>query len=96
MTTTTLLLIDQIEEALAMLWFQMDHIGNTRFQEEIEEVSDAFPATEDGPSALSIVRRAHDLFQRVHAFYSPRTQKRTGHTLVKCPHCLISGGEAGP
>ena len=95
MTTTTQPLIDQVEEALAMLWFHMDHIGNARFQEEIEEVSDAFPEPEGSASARSIVRRAHDLFQRVHAFYSPRTQRRTGHTLVRCPHCSC-GGEVGP
>ena len=96
MTTTTQPLIDRTEEALAMLWFQMGHMGNARFQEEIEEVSDGFPAPEGSPSAHSIIRRAHDLFRRVHGFYSPRTQKRTGHTLVRCPHCLVSGREVGP
>ena len=31
MTTTTLTMIDRVEDALAQLWFQMDHIGNSRF-----------------------------------------------------------------
>ena len=66
MTTTSLSLIDRVEERLAALWLQMDHIGNARFQEEIEQVSHAFPAAEGSPCALRIIRQAHDLFERVH------------------------------
>ena len=39
MTTTSLSLIDWVEERLAEVWLQMDHIGNARFQEAIEQVS---------------------------------------------------------
>ena len=52
MTTTSLSLIDWVEERLAEVWLQMDHIGNARFQEEIEEVSHAFTVPENSPSAL--------------------------------------------
>ena len=93
MTTTTLTIVDRVEEALAQLWFQMDHIVNSRFPEEIEEVSDAFPIPEGSPSARRIVQQAHDLFQQVHTAYSPRTQRRTGHLLVRCPHCPSNGEE---
>ena len=93
MTTTTLTMIDRVEEALAQLWFQMGHIGNSRFQEEIEEVSDWFPVPEGSPSARRIVQQAHDLFQRVQSAYSSRTQRRTGHLLVRCPHCPSNGEE---
>ena len=95
MTTTTLTMVDRMEEALAQLWFQMDHIGNGRFQEEIEKVSDAFPVPEGSIAARRIIQQAHDLFQRVHTAYSPSTQRRTGHLLVRCPHCLTPGMEVG-
>ena len=87
MTTTTDTMLDQVEERLAMLWFQMDRIGNSRFQEEIERVSDVFPVPEDSPFTLRVVRQAHDLFERVHAEYVPEIQSRIGHQLVGCPHC---------
>ena len=87
MTTMTLTMIDRVEEALAQLWFQMDHIGNSRFQEEIERVSDCFPVPEGSPSARRVIQQAHDLFQRVHSAYTPMVQRRTGHPLVRCPHC---------
>ena len=94
MTTTTLTMIDRVEDALAQLCFQMDHIGNSRFQEEIERVSDAFPVPEGSPSARRIIQRAHDLFQRVQSAYTPMAQRRTGHSLLRCPHCTALGKEA--
>ena len=87
MTTTTLPMIDRVEDALAQLWFQMDHIGNSRFQEEIERVSDCFPVPEGSVAALRTIRQAHDLIQRVQSAYTPMVQRRTGHPLVRCPHC---------
>ena len=56
MTTTSLSLIDRVEERLAEVWLQMDHIGNARFQEEIEQVSHAFPVPENSPSALRVIQ----------------------------------------
>ena len=57
MTTTTLTMLDRMEEVLAQLWFQLDHIGNSRLQEEIEQVSDAFPVREAAyPPAASSIR----------------------------------------
>ena len=93
MTTTSLSLIDQVEERLAQLWFQMDHIEEPRFQGEIEQMCDAFPVPEGSLSARRIIQQAHDLFQRVHTAYSPQTQRRTGHLLVRCPHCPAFGKE---
>ena len=34
-----------------------------------------------------VVRRSHELFERVHAEYTVEIQKRLGHRLVRCPHC---------
>ena len=95
MTTTTDTMLDQVEERLAMLWFQMDRIGNSRFQEEIERVSDVFPVPEDSPFTLRVVRQAHDLFERVHAEYVPEIQSRIGHQLVGCPHCKPTRPDSG-
>ena len=91
MTTTSLSLIDWVEERLVELWLQMDHIGNARFQEAIEQVSHAFPAAEGSPCALRIIRQAHDLFERVHAEYVTEIQSRIGHQGVGCPHCKPPG-----
>ena len=85
MTTTSLSLIDWVEERLAEVWLQMDHIGNARFQEAIEQVSHAFPVPENSPSALRVIRQAHDLFERVHTECVPEIQSRIGHQGVGCP-----------
>ena len=95
MTTTTLTMVERVEEALAQLWLQLDHIGNSRFQEEIEEVSHAFPVPEGSPSALRVIRQAHDLFERVHTEYVPEIQSRIGHQGVGCPHCKPPGPDSG-
>ena len=95
MTTTSLSLIDRVEERLAELWLQMDHIGNARFQEAIEQVSHAFPAAEGSPCALSIIRQAHDLFERVHTQCVPEIQSRIGHQGVGRPHCKPPGPDSG-
>ena len=95
MTTTSLSLIDRVEERLEELWLQMDHIGNARFQEAIEQVSHAFPAAEGLPSALRVIQQAHDLFQWVHAECVPEIQSRIGHQGVGCPHCKPPGPDSG-
>ena len=95
MTTTSLSLIDWVEERLAEVWLQMDHIGNSRFQEEIEQVSHAFPVPEGSPCARRIVQQAHDLFERVHTEYVPEIQSRTGHQGVGCPHYKPPGPDSG-
>lgn len=94
MTTTTLTMVDQVEDALAQLWLQLDHIGNGRYQEEIEKVLDTFPLPEGSVAVGRTIQQAHDLFRRVHNSYSPRTQRRTGHPLPGCPHCVTLGKEA--
>ena len=85
MTTTSLSLIDRVEERLAEVWLQMDHIGNARFQEEIEQVSHAFTVPQNSPSALRVIRQAHDLFERVHTECVPEIQSRIGHQGVGRP-----------
>ena len=87
MTTTSLSLIDRVEERLAELWLQMDHIGNARFQEAIEQVSHVFPVPENSPSAPRVIQQAHDLFQWIHTEYVPEIRSRIGHQGVGCPHC---------
>ena len=95
MTTTSLSLIDRVEERLAELWLQMGHIGNARFQEEIEQVSHAFPIPEGSPSALRVIQQARDLFERVHTECVPEIQSRIGHQGVGRPHCKPPGPDSG-
>ncbi len=78
--------LDQVEEALASLWFCMARVGHTRFQEEIEEVSDECFDSRRAP-LHEVVRRSHELFEHVHAEYTEEIQKRIGHKLTPCPHC---------
>ncbi len=87
MTTTSRTMIDQVDDHLAMLWFQMSQVGNDRFQREIEEVADRFMFPGDMPTGHRDIEKAHDLFQRVHAEYTEDIQRRIGHKLVRCPHC---------
>ncbi len=78
MTTATMMtMTDSMEEGLAQLWLQLDHIGDSRFQDTIESVSDVFPVPEGSPSAQRTIQQGHDLFLRVHRAYSPRTQRKT-------------------
>ena len=88
MTTNVQPMIEQVEEDLAILWFQMDRFGNSRFQEEIEEVSDMFPAKEESPEGLRVIEAAHDIFKRVQAEYPPEVKGRMGLETVGCPHCI--------
>ena len=78
--------VDQFEEALASFWCEMYRIGDRRFQEETEEVSDECFDSRRAP-LHEVVRRSHELFERVHAEYTVEIQKRLGHRLVRCPHC---------
>ena len=80
-------MIDQVEEGLAKLWFQMEEAGDARFQREIEEVTRLFPTPEDSPFGRRVVERAHDLFQRVLAECAPEMQRRMGSRPIACPHC---------
>ena len=52
----------------------MDHIGNSRSQEEIERVSDCFPVPEGSITARRTIQQAHDLIQRVQSAYTPMVQ----------------------
>lgn len=79
-------MLHQVEEALASLWLQMSQVGHTRFQEDIEEVSDECFDSRRAPHEEA-VRRSHDLFERVHAEYTEEIQKQIGHKLPPCPHC---------
>ena len=78
--------VDQFEEDVATLWLQMSQVGHTRFQEEIEVVSDECFDSRRAP-LHEVARRSHELFERVHAEYTVEIQKRLGHRLVRCPHC---------
>ncbi len=75
-------MIAEMDEALAMLWYQVDRIGNHGLREEIEEVADGFMTPGGGD-----VRKAHRVFRRVHEKYTPDVQARFGLRLVRCPHC---------
>ena len=88
MTTNVQPMIEQVEEDLAILWFQMDRFGNSRFQDEIEKVSDLFPVDEGSPEGCRVLEMAHDLFRRVQAEYPPEVMGRMGLETVGCPHCI--------
>ena len=88
MTTNVQPMIEQVEEDLAILWFQMDRLGNSRFQGEIEEVSDLFPVDEGSPEGCRVLEMAHDLFRRVQEEYPPEVMGRMGLETVGCPHCI--------
>ena len=87
MTTKAQTTMDRLEEGLAMLWFQMDRLGNSRLKDEIEEVSDMFSAQEDRSEDLWVVDAAHHLFKRVYAEYTVDVLRRFGMEPVECPHC---------
>ena len=82
MAKTSVAMIEEMDEALAMLWYQVDRIGNRGLREEIEEVADGFMTPGEGD-----VERAHRVFRRAHEQYTPETQVRFGLRLVRCPHC---------
>ena len=82
MAKTSPTMMEEMDETLAMLWYQVDRIGNHGLREEIEEVADGFLTPGEGD-----VERAHGVFRRVHAEYPPQVQARFGLQLVRCPHC---------
>lgn len=88
MTAKTQPMIEQIEENLAILWFQMDRLGNSRLQNEIEDVSDMFPVPEDSQERRWVEATAHHLFNRVHTEYPGEVLARFGLEPVECPHCV--------
>ena len=82
MSKTSPTMIEEMDEALAMLWYQVDRFGDYDLREEIEEVADGFMAPGEGD-----VERAHRAFRRAHEQYTPATQARFGVRQVGCPHC---------
>ncbi len=82
MSVTNDTMVDQVEEGLALLWFEMEEAGHAGFQEEIEEVGRLFPVPEGSPFGRRVIERAHDLFERVRAEFAPM-----GRRPVPCPHC---------
>ena len=87
MTTKAQTMMDRLEEGLATLWFQMDRVGNSRLQNEIEDVSDQFPVQEGSSEGRWVADAAHHLFRRVNAEYPGETLGRFGLEPVECPHC---------
>ena len=88
MAKTSPTMIEEMDEALAMLWYQVDRFGDYDLREEIEEVADGFITPGQGD-----VERAHGVFRRVHAEYPPPVQARFGVRLVGCPHCREEDGD---
>ena len=87
MTKTKSEMTDRMDERLAMLWYQVDRIGDCELREEIEEVSDRFMYPGDAHIGVENVERAHQVFKRVHERYTPAIQARLGLRLVACPNC---------
>ena len=88
MTETSATLVDLVDERLAMLWYQVDRVGDRGLRSEIEEVADRFMFPGDTPVGDKDIESAHDLFRRVHSNYTPEIQARLGLRFVRCPHCL--------
>ena len=78
---------DLMDERLAMLWYQVDRLGDYDLREEIEEVSDRFMYPGDTPIGTRDIKGAHEVFQRAHEKYTASVQARFGLRLVQCPHC---------
>ncbi len=87
MTDTSSALIDVMDERLAMLWYQVDRVGDHDLRGEIEEVADGFMFPGDTPVSVKDIARAHEVFRQVHAKYTQEIQARLGIGLVPCPHC---------
>ena len=87
MAKTSATMIEEMDKALAMPWYQVDRVGDYDLREEIEEAAEGFLNPEaDGPGKRE-VRQAHQIFRRVHEKYTPDVQARFGIRLVRCPHC---------
>ena len=87
MTETSPTLADLVDERLAMLWYQVDRVGDHDLRREMEEVADRFMFPGDTPVGTGDVERAHEVFRRVHAKYTQEIQTRLGLRLVRSPHC---------
>ena len=87
MTETSPTLVDMVDERLAMLWYQVDRIGDHGLRREIEDVADRFMFPGDTPIGDEDIEGAHELFRRLHTKYTPDVQARLGLRLVRCPHC---------
>lgn len=87
MTETSSDLTGVMDDRLAMLWYQLDRAGNYDLRRDVEEVADRFMFPGHTPIGSGDVGRAHEVFRRVHARYTPESQARLGVRLVQCPHC---------
>ena len=87
MTKTTSEMTNRMDERLAMLWYQVDRVGDRGLREEIEEVSDRFIYPGDADIGVEDIEKAHRVFRRVHEKYAPKAQARFALRLVTCPHC---------
>ena len=63
MTETSPTLVDMVDERLAMLWYQVDRIGDHGLRREIEDVADRFMFPGDTPIGDEDIEGAHELFQ---------------------------------
>ena len=91
MTETSPTLVELVDERLAMLWYQVDRVGDHDLRREVEEVADRFMFPGDTPIGAGDLEKAHEVFRRLHTKYTPDVQARLGLRLVRCPHC--PGGE---
>ena len=87
MTETSPTLAGLMDERLAMLWYQVDRVGDHGLRREIEEVADRFMVPGDTPIGDEDLEKAHSLFQRVQVKYTQEVQARLGVRFVRCPHC---------
>ena len=87
MTDTSSTLTGSMDTGLAMLWYQVDCVGDHGLRREIEEVADRFMFPGDTPIGDEDIDQAHELFRRVQAKYIQEIQARLGVRLIRCPHC---------
>ena len=87
-TETNSKLTGLMDERLAMLWYQVDWVGDRDLRREIEDVAERFMFPGGTPVGEKDIERAHEVFRRIHAKYIQEVQARFGLRLVRCPHCL--------
>ena len=88
MTTITHRTIEEVDDALGIMWFEADQQGDGSLRAEIERVAQPFyrPLAPSG-MIRETVERAHDLFERVRDEYLERAGPSVSGELVACPHC---------
>ncbi len=87
MTKTTSEMTVRMDEGLAMLWYQVNRIGDYELREKIEDVSERFMYPGDAHIGTEDIESAHGVFRRAHEKYTPAVQARFRLRLVRCPHC---------